>query len=47
VRLRVDIYPEDPKPCVEDTKFMDVLVKILCTVEVRLSVDIYPEDPRP
>ena len=41
------MYPDDPSPCVEDTKFIEVFVRIPWTVDVRLRVEIYPEDPRP
>jgi len=49
VKLRVDIYPEDPRPWTE----LNILEnpeefnKIPCTVDVRERVDIYPEEPRP
>jgi adenylylsulfate kinase-like enzyme len=47
VRLRVEMYPDDPRPCVEDTKFIEVFVRIPWTVDVRLRVEMYPDDPRP
>ena len=47
--MRVDIYPNDPRPWIEDTVFEnpDEFCKIPATVDVRLRVDIYPDDPRP
>ena len=49
VRLRVDIYPELPRPVTDDTKLevAKVVLIIPWTVDVRLSDDIYPELPRP
>jgi hypothetical protein len=28
VRLRVDTYPVDPRPCIEDKEFIEVVVRI-------------------
>jgi hypothetical protein len=49
VRLSVDIYPDDPRPWIDDTELevATVVAIIPCTVDVKLSVDIYPDDPKP
>jgi len=47
VRESVDTYPDDPRPIIEDTSFIDVVFRIPWTVDVRDSVDIYADDPRP
>ena len=50
VKESVEIYPDDPKPCVEDTNCVGFTIevpRIPCTVEVKESVEIYPDDPRP
>ena len=47
VRESVEIYPDDPRPLIEDTSFIDVAVRIPCTVDVRDSVEIYADDPIP
>ena len=50
VRESVEIYPDDPSPCVEDTNCVGFTIevpRIPCTVDVKESVEIYPDDPRP
>jgi tellurite resistance-related uncharacterized protein len=53
IRLSVDIYPDDPRPCTDDTELATVipppilLAIIPATDDVKLRLDIYPDDPRP
>ena len=44
----METYPDDPRPCVEDTKEGPPVLNISpWTVDVRLRVDTYPDDPKP
>ena len=49
VKDGVEIYPDDPRPCIELTVLEnpEEFARIPATVDVKDGVDIYPEDPRP